>query len=232
METLEELGAWLVLDARGRDDVEASPSACGAPLAAACRRAGVRFAAFSSARVFGEAARGRLESHPPAPSTRAGRCEVAYERLVADACPEALLLRVGPLFGDAALDPGVGAALQRLRRGDPVALAAGRSITPSCADEVARWAVDLAIGDTRGVVHLVNAGGPVDATTWLDELAQAVGVGAPAGAIARARAGAANLELEAQGCLSSERVPALSDRAEALRRLTADLGRRRDGAAA
>ncbi|MCC2665585.1 MAG: dTDP-4-dehydrorhamnose reductase [Geminicoccaceae bacterium] len=100
---------WAIVDALGfarPEAVATDPDACrrgnvlaASVMAAACARAGIQLLAWSSHLVFdGSQRQPYLEGDAPAPRGPYATSKLESERVVLAACPQALLIRVGPLF--------------------------------------------------------------------------------------------------------------------------------------
>jgi dTDP-4-dehydrorhamnose reductase len=166
---LARLAPWAVVDARGVPDVDAAerdPDACHRThvltpvhLASACGRSGIPFLSFSSDQVFdGLQTRGYHEDDPVAPLNVLGASLVEAEPRILAGCPQALVVRTGPLFG-APGDRGVLAAGLR-------ALGAGRewpapvdvTVSPTYVPHLVTTVLDLLIDGAGGLWHLASPG--------------------------------------------------------------------------
>jgi dTDP-4-dehydrorhamnose reductase len=170
---------WAVINAAGYvrvDDAARERDLCfkanakGAEaIAQACARLGLPVIAFSSDRVFdGSLGRPYLESDPVCPACVYGESKAEAERRVAQAHPEALVIRTSAFFGpwDSA-----NFAYQVVRD-----LQAGRTIkppqgivSPTYVPDLVHAALDLLVDGERGIWHLSNQG----MTSW-SELAERV----------------------------------------------------------
>ena len=183
--TMDELRPWLVINAAG--DVRADGPDRGRRanvdgprvLAQACQSRDVRLVTFSSPFVFdGRKDSPYVETDPLAPSSALGSHHADAERLVGALCPGTLVVRAGALFG-----PGVGRstlalALDRLRRGERVAVPAGCRLSPTYAPDLAHACLDLAIAEASGAIHLTNEAESMSVAAWLARLCEALGVDA------------------------------------------------------
>jgi dTDP-4-dehydrorhamnose reductase len=165
--TIEALRPWLVIHCAGClrvGDLDVSDSSnqplvvnahAPAHVARACAKISARALFFMSAFVFGKLGGGEFfENDEPAPSTALGRQHAAAERSIFDALPTALLVRTGPVFGYSGAirinppDLGVGDAA---RSDHPL------KAWPSYAPMLAAAALDLAVAQMSGVIHLAHS---------------------------------------------------------------------------
>jgi dTDP-4-dehydrorhamnose reductase len=148
---------WAVIHTGALDaDQEAGypglPPRDAALLAQACRVAGVRLLHFSGADVFdGNPGPQAVESDPPCPASPMGRAMAEAERAVLQHCPDALVIRSGPVIGpadDTLLDALLG-------EGDRIDDALQSSLThlPDLLDT----GLDLLIDHEQGIWHMAHA---------------------------------------------------------------------------
>ncbi|MDR7536139.1 MAG: dTDP-4-dehydrorhamnose reductase [Armatimonadota bacterium] len=106
------------------------------------------------------------ETDAPAPVNVYGASKLAGEHLVAQTCPDALIVRTASLFGGrGARGKGgnfVTAILTRARAGEPLRVVDDVWMTPTYAPDAAWALVRLLAGGATGIVHVANAG----ACTW------------------------------------------------------------------
>lgn len=180
---MDELRPWLVINAAGVLRADA-PDGRGRRanvegprvLAQACRARGVRLVTFTSASVFdGEKADPYVETDPLAPTCTLGGHQADAERLVRELFPEALVVRMGALFGAGEARNTLGLALARLRRGELVRVPGDCRLSPTYAPDLAHACLDLAIAEASGAIHLTNDGDPVNPVAWLRRLCEALG---------------------------------------------------------
>jgi len=180
---MDELQPWLVINAAGVLRADA-PDGRGRRanvegprvLAQACRARGVRLVTFSSAFVFdGEKEGSYVETDPLGPTCTLGGHHVDAERLVREFFPEALVVRIGALFGPGEARNTLGLALARLRRGEQVRVPGDCRLSPTYAPDLAHACLDLAIAEAAGAIHLTNDGDPVSPVAWLRWLCEALG---------------------------------------------------------
>jgi len=166
---LERHRPWAVVNAAGfagPDAAEADPEGCrranfeGAyVLARACAAAGIQLLAWSSHLVFdGCSLRPYLEGDAPAPRGLYATSKFEAERVILASCPQALLIRAGPLF--AAWDQAslVARAIHTLRAGRHFMAAEDVTISPSYLPHLVTAALDLLIDGECGIWHLANQG--------------------------------------------------------------------------
>jgi dTDP-4-dehydrorhamnose reductase len=168
-EALELYRPWAVVNAAGfarPDAAEADPEGCrranlegSSVLAAACAAAGVQLLAWSSHLVFANGqSQPYLEADAPAPRGLYATSKLDAERAVLAACPQALLVRAGPLFApwDQA---SIGArAIHAVRAGRHFEAAEDVTISPAYLPHLVAAALDLLIDGEGGIWHLANQG--------------------------------------------------------------------------
>ena len=188
-------GPWAVVDARQGADVDAAerdPEHCRhahvqvpARLAAICGERRIPLLAFSSDQVFdGAQAGGYTEEDTPSPLNVLGASQVEAERRIRCACPPALIVRTGPLFGFAG-DRVISAGLLALDAGGEWRAATDRSVSPAYVPHLIAAALDLLIDGERGIWHLANPG----ALTWWELAREAARLGGrPTERVVRAQA--------------------------------------------
>jgi dTDP-4-dehydrorhamnose reductase len=178
---------WAIVNAAGYARVaraEGEPARCWRDnvvaadvLARACRSAGLRLLAFSSHLVFdGEKRAPYLEDDAVAPLGVYGTAKAEAERAVLGACPDALVVRAGALFGPDDGRDVLTRALQRLSLGLDVT-AAEATLTPTFLPDLLAAALDLLIDEASGVWHLANTG-PVSWAEFARAAAERVGLAA------------------------------------------------------
>ncbi|HEY0173103.1 MAG TPA: family 1 glycosylhydrolase [Pyrinomonadaceae bacterium] len=224
---LDETCAWAVVNAAGYarvDEAERESETClrenaaGAyVLAEACARRGLPLLTFSSALVFDGRGRGRpyVESDEAAPLSVYGRSKAEAERRVLEACPSALVVRTGALFGPWDESNFAQAALGALARGEEFVADDDAVITPTYIPEFANVCLDLLIDGERGLWHLANAG----AVTWAEFArlaARLAGLDASLVVGRTAREPGLAAPRPAYGALASERGALLKPLGEAL----------------
>jgi dTDP-4-dehydrorhamnose reductase len=166
---------WAIVDALGfarPEAVATDPDACrrgnvlaASVMAAACARAGIQLLAWSSHLVFdGSQRQPYLEGDAPAPRGPYATSKLESERVVLAACPQALLIRVGPLFAPWDQASIAARAIHAVRTGGHFEAAADVTISPSYLPHLVAVALDLLIDGEHGVWHLANQG----AVTYAD----------------------------------------------------------------
>jgi len=166
---LERHRPWAVVNAAGfacPDAAEADPAGCrranleGAyVLARACVAAGVQLLAWSSHLVFdGCMRRPYLEGDAPAPRGLYATSKLEAERAILAACPQALLVRAGPLFAPWDQTNLVARAIHTVRAGWHFRAAEDVTISPSYLPHLIAAALDLLIDGECGIWHLANQG--------------------------------------------------------------------------
>ena len=164
---------WAIINAAGFsrvDRAEADADRCwrdnvgGADvLARACKAAGIPLLGFSSHLVFdGRKPEAYVETDPVAPLGIYGASKAEAERAILGACPHALVIRAGSLFGPWDDVNFLARVLRQLRVGRRIAAAADVTVTPTFIPDLVSAALDLLIDEERGVWHLANTG----PTTW------------------------------------------------------------------
>jgi dTDP-4-dehydrorhamnose reductase len=160
---------WTVVNAAGfagPDAAEADPEGCrranleGANvLARACAVAGIQLLAWSSHLVFdGCSLRPYLEGDAPAPRGLYATSKFEAERVILASCPQALLIRAGPLFAPWDQASLVARAIHTLRAGRHFMAAEDVTISPSYLPHLVTAALDLLIDGECGIWHLANQG--------------------------------------------------------------------------
>jgi dTDP-4-dehydrorhamnose reductase len=152
--------------------IEADPEACrrgnvraASVMAAACAGAGIQLLAWSSHLVFdGSQRQPYLEGDAPAPRGLDATSKLETERVVLAACPQALLIRVGPLFAPWDQASIAARAIQAARAGGHFEAAEDATVSPSYLPHLVGVALDLLIDGEHGVWHLANQG----AVTYAD----------------------------------------------------------------
>jgi dTDP-4-dehydrorhamnose reductase len=166
---------WVVIDARRSMQVDAAerdPTTCfrllvtePTALAAACKRWGVRFAAFSSDLVFdGRQRHPYLEDAAPKPLNVYGACKAEVERRVIDVLSNALLIRTSVPFGPWDDETFLGSVFRALDRGERFRAPIDNVMSPTYVPDLVHAVLDLLIDKESGIWHLVNEG----AVTWFD----------------------------------------------------------------
>jgi dTDP-4-dehydrorhamnose reductase len=188
---------WAVINATGYvrvDAAEADRRACRlvnavapAVLAMGCRKAGVRFATFSSDLVFdGGQNEPYREEAGVAPLNTYGRTKAEAERRVGAIDPGALVIRTSAFFGPWDRHNFVTTALDHLAAGRPFRAPTDLTVSPTYVPDLVDATLDLLIDGAGGLWHLANEG----AVSWF-EFAR----------MAAARAGLEGAALD--GCSSS-----------------------------
>ena len=128
-------------------------------LARACARLGIAYVTFSSDMVFdGSLGRAYVESDLVCPTSIYGSSKAAAERLVAQAWPQALVIRTSAFFGPWDRYNFVHGVLQTLRAGHSVEASDRVMVSPTYVPDLVHAALDLLIDGASGVWHLANQG--------------------------------------------------------------------------
>lgn len=160
---------WAVINAAGYvrvADAENEPDACMAAnaegaerLARACAEARLKLVTFSSDLVFdGWLGRPYLESDLTAPEWVYGPSKAEAERRVAEALPDALVVRTSAFFGPWDRYNFAWHALSALARGERFEACANRRVSPTFVPDLCHAVLDLLIDGESGLWHLANQG--------------------------------------------------------------------------
>ena len=160
---------WAVVNAAGyvrvnQAEQEAArcfrENAIGAELLArACARLGIPYMTFSSDLVFdGSLGRAYVESDLVCPTSIYGSSKAAAERMVAEAWPEALVIRTSAFFGPWDKYSFVHGVMQDLTAGRKVEASSQVLVSPTYVPDLVHGALDLLIDGASGVWHLANQG--------------------------------------------------------------------------
>jgi dTDP-4-dehydrorhamnose reductase len=121
--------------------------------------AGIQLLAWSSHLVFdGCMRRPYLEGDAPAPSGLYATSKHEAERVILASCPQALLVRAGPLFAPWDQANLVARAIHTVRAGRHFRAAEDVTISPSYLPHLVAAALDLLIDGECGIWHLANQG--------------------------------------------------------------------------
>jgi dTDP-4-dehydrorhamnose reductase len=172
---LERLRPWAVVNTAGYvrvDDAETEIERClrenaiGAVLlASACARRGIQLVTFSSDLVFdGTLGRAYVETDAVSPLGVYGRSKAEAERLVLEACPEALVVRSSSFFGPWDRYNLLTIGLSALARGERFRAASDLLVSPTYVPDLVHAALDLLLDAESGIWHLANDG----AITWAE----------------------------------------------------------------
>ena len=152
-------------------------------VAEACRATGAFLVHLSTDFVFdGTLDRPYRETDAPAPVSAYGASKLEGERLVAAACPGALIVRTAWTFG-AGRDNFVTKVLRRARAGGPLSVVTDQTGSPTWTEDLAKAIMALVKAGATGTFHVVNAG-----TASRHELAVAALAAAGLGAVPVAQA--------------------------------------------
>lgn len=152
-----------------------------AAMALACRHTGARFIHLSTDYV--------LEGHRPGLKNESTRCKPINiygeskregELQVAEALPEALILRVSWVCGNPAKPSFVESTLANAGAGRPLAAIADKYSLPTDAADIARVILELLPRPVSGVLHVCSGGEPM---SWYDCATCALQFAAEAGGI-------------------------------------------------
>lgn len=133
-------------------------------VARAARSAGARCVFVSTDYVFdGERASGYAEDDAPSPVNLYGVSKAAGERAVANACPEAIVVRGSGLFGHAGSSGKGGNFVETMlakgAAGDSISVVDDQVFSPSCTRDMAeRMLLLLERRVPPGTYHVTNAG--------------------------------------------------------------------------
>lgn len=179
---------------------------------AACLQSGARLVHFSTNFVFdGSLGRPYIEPDAARPISAYGRSKLAGEQAVLAALPDGLVIRTAALFGDRG-SVGKGGSfperiVERARLGEPLRVVSDQCVNPTYAWDLAEAAIQLAVAEMTGVVHVVAGG----CCGW-DEFARAAlaecGVEGEVETVTSTEL-AAPAARPLNGCLESERTAAL-----------------------
>lgn len=172
---LDAMRPWAVINGAGYvrvDDAESDRVRCfrenalgPAVLGDACSARGIRMITFSSDLVFdGILTRGYRENDPVAPLNVYGESKAEGERLVAEAHPDALVIRTSAFFGPWDVSNFLAVAVGALSEGRTFHAASDAEISPTYVPDLVGACLELLIDGASGVWHLANAG----RTTWSD----------------------------------------------------------------
>ena len=160
---------WAVVNAAGYvrvEEAERNRDACflanaagSQAVAEATARLGLPMIAFSSEQVFdGRRGRAYLESDPVCPTGVYGASKAEAERRIAQAHPDALVIRTSAFFGPCDGFNFVHRVLSDLAAVRPIAPAPNGIVSPTYVPDLVHAALDLLIDGERGTWHLANQG--------------------------------------------------------------------------
>jgi dTDP-4-dehydrorhamnose reductase len=166
---LERLRPWAVVNAAAfarPAAAEVDPEGCrranhdgSAVLAGACAAVGIQLLCWSTHLVFdGHQRRPYVEGDAPAPRGVYATTKLESERLIAAICPQALVVRAGPLFAPWDRAKMAALALHTVPRGRHFKAADDVTISPSYLPHLVAAALDLLIDGECGIWHLANQG--------------------------------------------------------------------------
>jgi dTDP-4-dehydrorhamnose reductase len=172
---LDAHAPWAVINAAGYvrvDDAELDRDRCfdvnvrgPAMLADACAARGIRLAVISSDLVFdGLKGAPYLEHDEVAPLSVYGASKAAMETLVAERCPDALVVRTSAFFGPWDEANFLSTALGALRAGRRFRAAGDVVVSPTYVPDLAHAVLTLLIDGSQGIFHVANGG----AITWFE----------------------------------------------------------------
>lgn len=170
--TLEECGAWAVVNTAGYVRVDEAETDChlclrvntagAATVAATSRRLGMKLLTFSSDLVFdGTRVTPYMESHSPAPLSVYGHSKAQAERQVLGLMPSALVVRTSAFFGPWDDYNFITTTIRLLSAGLPVRTIRN-VVSPTYVPDLVHASLDLLIDGECGVWHLANQG----TVTW------------------------------------------------------------------
>jgi dTDP-4-dehydrorhamnose reductase len=160
---------WAVVNAAGYvrvADAERESERCyrenahGAEvLARACAKLGIPYVTFSSDLVFdGSLGRAYVESDKVSPACTYGSSKADAERRVAEAWPQALIVRTSAFFGPWDRYNFVHGVLSNLAQSREVHASSQLLVSPTYVPDLAHAALDLLIDGASGIWHLANRG--------------------------------------------------------------------------
>jgi dTDP-4-dehydrorhamnose reductase len=166
---------WAVVNAAGWvrvDDAELDRDACmrtntdgAAIIAESCAIRGVRLATFSSDLVFdGTKAAPYLERDAPSPLNVYGESKAIAERLVREACPQAIVARTSAFFDPRDEANFVACVLGELAKGRRFRAACDVLVSPTYVPDLADAVITLLADGASGVWHLASPG----SVSWLE----------------------------------------------------------------
>jgi dTDP-4-dehydrorhamnose reductase len=171
---------WALIDASDLLDVDEAEHTGGENLryvpararmlAEACTRHGIQYMTFSSDFVF-DGLRGYpyVETDDISPINRFGSVMAVLEAQVLGACPRALVVRTGSLFGPWDKGSFLQSALHSLAQGRRFQAAHDLTFSPTYMPDLVEACLDLLIDAEAGILHMANRG----AVTWADFAIQA-----------------------------------------------------------
>lgn len=165
---------------------------CPGSLARSCASLGSRFISFSTDQVFDGTHDQYCEDSPTSPVHVYGRVKAEGERLVLDAYPQALVIRISLVIGRS--PSGTRSAseglVNRLRSGERMGLFDDEIRCPVLVDDVARIVTHLATETTSGILHIA---GPDPVSRYTLGVALADAFGLDSSLIDRRRSAEANI---------------------------------------
>ncbi|WP_251031793.1 family 1 glycosylhydrolase [Paraburkholderia strydomiana] len=171
---------WTIIDAADLIDVDEAERtgveslrcmpARARTLAEACTRHGTQYMTFSSDFVFdGMRAHPYVETDDVSPINRFGSIMADLEAQVLCACPQALVVRTGSLFGPCDEVNFLLRALHALSQERPFEAAHDLTFSPTYVPDLVHACLDLLIDAEAGILHMSNRG----AVTWAEFAIQA-----------------------------------------------------------
>jgi len=128
-------------------------------VARVCARLGIPYVTFSSDLVFdGQLGRPYVESDEVCPQGAYGASKAEAERRVAEAWPQALVIRTSAFFGPWDRYNFLYAALRALGAGERIEASDEILVSPTYVPDLAHGALDLLIDGASGVWHVANQG--------------------------------------------------------------------------
>jgi dTDP-4-dehydrorhamnose reductase len=160
---------WAIVNTAGFvrvPDAERERDACMAwnaegpeKLARACSAAGVPLVTFSSDLVFdGTLGRPYRESDPVKPTGVYGQSKARAEERVADAMPDALIVRTSAFFGPWDKHNFAWHVLTALARGEEVRACDRTEVSPTYVPDLCHGTLDLLVDGETGIWHVANEG--------------------------------------------------------------------------
>ncbi len=189
---------WAVINAAGYvrvNQAEREADRCfrentlGAEIVArVCARLGIPYVTFSSDLVFdGRLGRAYVESDEVCPQGTYGASKAEAERRVAEAWPQALVIRTSAFFGPWDRYNFLYAVLRALGAGERFEASDEVRVSPTYVPDLAHGALDLLIDGATGVWHVANQG-QLSWHEFAQRAARAAGIGS--GKLVRSRRGA------------------------------------------
>jgi dTDP-4-dehydrorhamnose reductase len=125
-------------------------------LAAACADTGAHLVHLSTDVVFDGEGAPYTEDAPLGPLHAYGRAKAAAEEIVADFCPDAVLVRTSLIYGFEPLDPRTRWVVDSIRTGEPITLFVDEVRCPVWVEQLAAALLELAARREAGIWHVAG----------------------------------------------------------------------------